>query len=210
MNGTAARDDRRSGGTERPSGMRIFLIAGEESGDRLGASLMAAIEGLASGPVTFFGVGGSAMAECGLRSLFPLDELAINGFSAIPARLPRILRRIREAADAVIAAKPDVLVIIDSPDFTHRVARRVRAGAPHIPIVDYVSPTVWAWRPGLPLPSASARAGGGHAAAVAAGSRAPCGRTAVAAGAARQPWRRDPAAPCGLRGRGRPRWGAPG
>ena len=148
MNGTAARDDRRSGGTEHPSGMRIFLIAGEESGDRLGASLMAAIEGLASGPVTFSGVGGGAMAECGLRSLFPLDELAINGFSAIPARLPRILRRIREAADAVIAARPDSLVIIDSPDFTHRVARRVRAAAAHIPIVDYVSPTVWAWRPG--------------------------------------------------------------
>ena len=65
MNGTAARDDRRSGGTEHPSGMRIFLIAGEESGDRLGASLMAAIEGLAPCPVTFAGVGGSAMAERG-------------------------------------------------------------------------------------------------------------------------------------------------
>jgi lipid-A-disaccharide synthase len=128
--------------------MRIFLIAGEESGDCLGAPLMAAIEGLASGPVTFCGIGGSAMAERGLRSLFPLDELAVNGFSAIPARLPLILRRIREAADAVIAAQPDALVIIDSPDFTHRVARRVRAAAPHIPIIDYVSPTVWVWRPG--------------------------------------------------------------
>jgi lipid-A-disaccharide synthase len=148
MNSMAARDDRRSGSTEHPSSMRIFLIAGEESGDRLGASLMAAIEALASGPVTFSGVGGGAMAERGLHSLFPLDDLAINGFSAIPARLPRILRRIREAADAVIAARPDSLVIIDSPDFTHRVARRVRAAAPYIPIVDYVSPTVWAWRPG--------------------------------------------------------------
>jgi len=128
--------------------MSIFLIAGEESGDRLGASLMAAIEDLAPCPVTFAGVGGSAMAERGLHSLFPLDELAVNGFSAVPARLPLILRRIREAADAVIAAKPCSLVIIDSPDFTHRVARRVRAAAPHIPIVDYVSPTVWAWRPG--------------------------------------------------------------
>jgi lipid-A-disaccharide synthase len=128
--------------------MSIFLIAGEESGDRLGASLMAAIEELASCPATFSGVGGRAMAERGLRSLFPLDELAVNGFAAIPARLPLILRRIREAADAVIAAGPDALVIIDSPDFTHRVARRVRAAAPHIPIIDYVSPTVWAWRPG--------------------------------------------------------------
>src|SRR5215467_5924408 len=140
--------NRSSASTENRAGLNIFLIAGEDSGDHLGAALMAAIEGLASCPVTFAGIGGDAMAQRGLRSLFPLDELAVNGFSAIPARLPLILRRIREAADAVIAAKPDVLVIIDSPDFTHRVARRVRAGAPYIPIVDYVSPSVWAWRPG--------------------------------------------------------------
>jgi lipid-A-disaccharide synthase len=128
--------------------LRIFVIAGEESGDRLGGALLAAVKTLASGPVTFCGIGGRAMAEQGLDSLFPLDDISINGFSAIPARLPQILRRIREAADAVIAAKPNLLVIIDSPDFTHRVAQRVRARAPHIPIVDYVSPTVWAWRPG--------------------------------------------------------------
>jgi lipid-A-disaccharide synthase len=133
---------------EHRSAMRIFLIAGEESGDHLGAPLMAAIQALAPGPVMFSGIGGRAMAERGLRSLFPLEELAVNGFSAIPARLPLILRRIREAADAVIAEKPSSLVIIDSPDFTHRVARRVRAAAPHIPIIDYVSPSVWAWRPG--------------------------------------------------------------
>jgi lipid-A-disaccharide synthase len=128
--------------------MNVFLIAGEESGDRLGAPLMAALETAAGVPVKFSGIGGTAMAERGLRSLFPIDDLAVNGFSAIPARLPLILRRIREASDAVIAAHPDVLVIIDSPDFTHRVARRVRAAAPDIPIVDYVSPSVWAWRPG--------------------------------------------------------------
>jgi lipid-A-disaccharide synthase len=147
MNDVAVRN-RPSGSAGHSSGTRIFLIAGEESGDGLGASLMAAIEALAPGPVTFSGIGGRAMTERGLHSLFPLDELAINGFSAIPARLPLILRRIREAADAVIAAEPDLLVIVDSPDFTHRVARRVRAAAPHVPIVDYVSPTVWAWRPG--------------------------------------------------------------
>ena len=83
-----------------------------------------------------------------MPSLFPLGDLAIIGFAAIVASLPKILRRIRETADAVIAAKPDVLVIIDSPEFTHRVARRVRARAPSIPIVDYVCPSVWAWRPG--------------------------------------------------------------
>jgi lipid-A-disaccharide synthase len=88
------------------------------------------------------------MAAEGVVSPFPTDDLAIVGVSAIPARLRLILRRIRETADAVIAARPDALVIIDSPDFTHRVARRVRARAPSIPIVDYVSPTVWAWRSG--------------------------------------------------------------
>jgi lipid-A-disaccharide synthase len=128
--------------------MKIFIIAGEESGDRLGAALMKAIAAQVDGPVAFAGVGGDAMAEQGLASLFPLADIAINGFAAIPARLPRILRRIREAAAAAVAAAPDALVIVDSPDFTHRVARRVRAMAPAIPIVDFVSPTVWAWRPG--------------------------------------------------------------
>jgi lipid-A-disaccharide synthase len=88
------------------------------------------------------------MAAAGLRSLFPIDDLAIMGFTAIPRRLPMILRRIRAAATATAAARPDALVIIDSPDFTHRVARRVRAAAPGVPIIDYVSPSVWAWRPG--------------------------------------------------------------
>jgi len=131
---------------ERP--LKIFLAAGEESGDRLGASLMAAIQAAAPTAVTFEGIGGAGMAECGLVSLFPIEELAVNGFAAIPARLPTLFRRIRQTAAAVVAARPDVLVIIDSPDFTHRVAGRVRALAPDIPIVDYVSPTVWAWRPG--------------------------------------------------------------
>jgi lipid-A-disaccharide synthase len=125
----------------------IFLVAGEESGDRLGASLIAAIKLRVPG-ARFSGVGGAHMAAAGVVSPFPLGDLAIIGFSAILGSLPKILRRIREAADAVVAAKPDVLVIIDSPEFTHRVARRVRKIAPHIPIVDYVCPSVWAWRPG--------------------------------------------------------------
>ena len=126
----------------------VFLVAGEESGDRLGAALIAAIRQRTAGSVRFSGVGGGHMAAADVPSLFPLGDLAIIGFATIPASLPKILRRIREAADAVVAAKPDVLVIIDSPEFTHRVARRVRARAPGIPIVDYVCPSVWAWRPG--------------------------------------------------------------
>ena len=126
----------------------VFLVAGEESGDRLGAALISAIRERTEGKAHFSCVGGAHMAAEGVPSLFPLGDLAIVGFSSIPAMLSKILRRIREAADAVIAAKPDVLVIIDSPEFTHRVARRVRERAPDIPIIDYVCPSVWAWRPG--------------------------------------------------------------
>ncbi len=132
-----------------PSDARtIFLIATEESGDRLGASLMRELRARLGATVRFEGVGGRAMAEAGLVSQFPIEELSIVGLAAVAKQLRSILRRIRETVDAVIAAKPDMLVIIDSPDFTHRVARRVRARAPQIPIVDYVSPQVWAWRPG--------------------------------------------------------------
>lgn len=125
----------------------IFLVAGEESGDRLGAALIAAIR-RRHPDARFSGVGGTQMAGQGVPNLFPLGDLAIIGFAAIPASLPKILKRIRKTADAAIAAKPEVLVIIDSPEFTHRVARRVRARSATIPIVDYVCPSVWAWRPG--------------------------------------------------------------
>jgi lipid-A-disaccharide synthase len=127
---------------------QIFLIATEESGDRLGASLMKVLRQRLGGAVRFDGVGGSAMAREGLVSRFPIEQLSIMGFAAVVARLPTILRHIRQTADAVLETSPDILVIIDSPDFTHRVARRVRARDAAIPIVDYVSPSVWAWRPG--------------------------------------------------------------
>jgi lipid-A-disaccharide synthase len=134
--------------TSPNAGRKIFLIATEESGDRLGANLMKVLRQRLGGAVQFEGVGGRAMAIEGLTSRFPIEELSIIGLAAVVRQLPAIMRRIRETADAVIAAQPDILIIIDSPDFTHRVAKRVRAKAPHIPVVDYVSPTVWAWRPG--------------------------------------------------------------
>ena len=127
---------------------KIFLIATEESGDRLGAGLMKVLRQRLGGAVRFEGIGGQSMAQEGLSSLFPIEELSIMGLTAVVKQLPMILRRIRETADAAIKAAPDILVIIDSPDFTHRVARRVRARDPSIPIVDYVSPSVWAWRSG--------------------------------------------------------------
>jgi lipid-A-disaccharide synthase len=127
---------------------KIFLVATEESGDRLGGSLMKVLRQRLGGAVRFEGVGGRSMAREGLASRFPIEQLSIVGLSAIVRQLPMILRYIRETADAVVETSPDVLVIIDSPDFTHRVARRVRATDPAIPIIDYVSPSVWAWRPG--------------------------------------------------------------
>jgi lipid-A-disaccharide synthase len=127
---------------------KIFLIATEESGDRLGANLMKVLRQRLGGAVRFEGVGGQAMAREGLTSLFPIEQLSIIGLAAVAKQFPKILRLIRETSAAVTQASPDVLVIIDSPDFTHRVARRVRARDPSIPIIDYVSPSVWAWRPG--------------------------------------------------------------
>jgi lipid-A-disaccharide synthase len=134
--------------TQASRPLSIYIIAGEESGDALGAALARALTEQTGAATKLAGIGGRAMAAAGIASPFPIDDLAIVGLTAIPQKLPKIFRHIREATEAVIAAHPDTLVIVDSPDFTHRVARRVRRRAPSIPILDYVSPSVWAWRPG--------------------------------------------------------------
>ncbi len=128
--------------------LRAFMVAGEESGDQLGGALMQTLSAAAPEGIAFRGVGGSRMARAGLASLFPMEDLTAIGISAVLAKLPTILRRLKETVDAVLADPPDVLVLIDAPDFTHRVAARVRAANPRIPIVKYVSPTVWVWREG--------------------------------------------------------------
>src|SRR3712207_6261507 len=94
------------------------------------------------------GVGGEAMAAQGLRTLFPLSDIAVMGIGAVVARLPSIVRRVYRTVAAIVEGQPDAVVIIDSPEFTHAVARRVRRRLPSLPIVNYVSPSVWAWRPG--------------------------------------------------------------
>ncbi len=129
-------------------GLQIALVAGEHSGDQLGFKLMGALRLALKGEVGFFGVGGEAMEREGLRSLFPISDIAVMGIVPVLARLPTLIARIRQTAEAIVAARLDALVIIDSPDFTHRVARRVRKARPDLPIVDYVSPSVWAWRQG--------------------------------------------------------------
>ncbi len=126
--------------------VRVFIIAGEASGDKLGAALMEGLQSLQSG-VQFQGVGGPLMESKGLQSRFPMDELSVMGIAEILPKYRHLMRRINETAEAVIAANPDVLITIDSPDFSLRVARRVKART-SIRTVHYVAPTVWAWRAG--------------------------------------------------------------
>ena len=127
---------------------RIFIVAGEHSGDALGAKLMASLNEKLPGRVRYLGVGGHLMEKQGLVSQFPLADIAVMGLVAILKTLPTLVRRVYATVDAAIAAEPDAVVIIDAPEFTHAVAKRIRKRRPGIPIVDYVSPTVWAWRPG--------------------------------------------------------------
>ncbi len=127
---------------------KIFIVAGEHSGDALGAKLMSALTAKLGGHAQFCGVGGDLMAAQGLVSLFPLADITVMGLSAILKRLPFLVSRVYQTVDAALAAQPDMVVIIDAPEFTHPIAKRIRRRCPHIPIVNYVSPTVWAWRPG--------------------------------------------------------------
>lgn len=128
--------------------LKIFIVAGEHSGDALGAKLMAALARASAQPLSYAGVGGELMEAEGLVSLFPISDVAVMGPGAILRRLGPIVRRVYRTIDAAIAFSPDVVVIIDAPEFTHAIAKRIRKRRPEIPIVDYVSPTVWAWRPG--------------------------------------------------------------
>ncbi len=127
--------------------LRVYFIVGEESGDVLGDKLIDCFEqlGQAIEPV---GLAGSRMQARGIKSLFDISEISMMGISAVAANLPKLLRLIRKTANDVIAANPDVLVLIDSPDFSYRVAKRVRKSNPSIRIIKYVAPSVWAWRPG--------------------------------------------------------------
>jgi lipid-A-disaccharide synthase len=129
--------------------LKIGIVVGEVSGDALGAKLVPALHArFSSYDLEFIGTAGPLLQRQGMSSFFPLADIAVMGIVPVIKRLPSLMRRIRETADRLIAAKIDCLIIIDSPDFTHRVARKVKAALPNIPIIDYVSPSVWAWRPG--------------------------------------------------------------
>jgi len=127
--------------------LNLYIVAGEKSGDDLGGKLMDALR--AQNPaIRFYGVGGEAMAVRGLNSLFPLSDIAVMGIGPVLARLPSLIARVYRTVADIGRIQPACLVIIDSPDFTHAVARRVRKRWPHIVIIDYVCPSIWAWRSG--------------------------------------------------------------
>jgi lipid-A-disaccharide synthase len=128
---------------------RLFVVAGEASGDNLAAHFIEALRRrLSPRPVEVFGIGGPALRQLGLISRFEQTDIQLMGLVDVLKSLPTVLSRISETADAVEDLSPDLLLTVDVPDFSMRVARKVRRRAPHIPIVHWVAPTVWAWRPG--------------------------------------------------------------
>jgi lipid-A-disaccharide synthase len=127
--------------------MKLTLIAGEPSGDRLGAALMQALKTLVP-TIHFYGIGGPLMQAQGLTSLFPMEELSIMGLAEILPKYRALKRRIAQTAAATLTENPDALITIDSPDFCLRVAKIVKSARPSLKTIHYVAPSVWAWRPG--------------------------------------------------------------
>jgi len=123
----------------------IYIIAGEASGDLLGARVMARLKEK-NADVCFVGIGGAKMAEQGLDSLFPMEELSLMGLAEIIPHLPKLLKRIKQTIINVERQRPDMLLTIDAPGFCFRVAKKLKGK--NITLVHYVAPSVWAWKPG--------------------------------------------------------------
>lgn len=124
----------------------IFIIAGEPSGDRIGAEIIQSITRKRNGKVRFAGVGGSHMAQEGLTSIFPLSDLTLMGIIEIIPKLPTLLRRFNQTLEAILGVNPDLVLTIDCPDFCLRVSQKAKKMG--YPVIHYTAPTVWAWRPG--------------------------------------------------------------
>lgn len=135
-------------GDDTAAPLKIFLIAGEESGDQLGAGLMRAIASRAGRPIAFAGIGGARMEDLRLRSEFPMAELSLHGIAEVLPAIGRLLARRRQTVAAIGREQPDALVLIDAPSFNLGLGFQVRRKWPNIPVVFYVSPSVWAYRPG--------------------------------------------------------------
>ena len=126
--------------------MKVFIIAGEASGDKLGTEMMKGLQNLTEQKVQFTGIGGEGMIGQGLTSLFPMDQISIMGIGEILSQYVALKRRIRQTVEAILKTQPDVLITIDLPEFNLRVAQQVKARS-SIRTAHYVAPTVWAWRP---------------------------------------------------------------
>jgi len=127
--------------------LRLYFVVGEISGDTLGADLVDQFGKLGT-EVEMMGLGGPKLQQRGLKPLFDSSEIAVMGLSGVVAKLPALLARARRVARDVIEQKPDVLLLIDSPEFAKQVAKRVKTRCPDLPVIKYVCPTVWSWRPG--------------------------------------------------------------
>jgi lipid-A-disaccharide synthase len=126
----------------------IFMVAGEPSGDALGGALIAALRERTGNRIRIAGIGGEYMAQQGLSSLVPLSDLAVAGVTEVLPRAPLILRRVRQTVRAIRELRPDAVVTIDSSGFSWRIAQRLRRHGERLPLIHYVAPMVWAWRPG--------------------------------------------------------------
>ena len=127
--------------------MKIFIIAGEDSGDKLGSAIMDSLIAATNGSLNFVGIGGNGMTSRGLRSLFPMSELSVMGLIEIASQYTKLKKRINETVFSILNEKPDILLTIDAPEFCFRVAKKIKLINTDIPIAHYVAPTVWAWRP---------------------------------------------------------------
>lgn len=128
--------------------LKLFIAVGEPSGDVMAAELVAALKTATDRPIQLMGVGGPNLIAQGLESLFPMQEMTVMGIAEVAPKIPKLLARIRETADAAIAFDPDIVLTVDAPDFSFRVQKKLQKAGSRAKRVHMVAPTVWAWRPG--------------------------------------------------------------
>ncbi|MFL2825138.1 MAG: lipid-A-disaccharide synthase [Alphaproteobacteria bacterium] len=123
----------------------IYLVAGEPSGDFIGSEVISELLKLYPN-MSIHGVGGHFMEKFNFKSLFPMNELSIMGIIPVLLKIVPLYRRINQVVEDILFKNPDIVILIDSPDFNHRVAKKLRKKLFKSPIICYVAPTVWAWR----------------------------------------------------------------
>ena len=127
--------------------MKIFIIAGEDSGDKLGSAIIDSLREALDGSINFVGIGGNGMMNRGLDSIFPMSDLSVMGLVEIALQYPNLKNRLNQTIQSILDEKPDILLTIDAPEFCFRVAKKIKLSNKNIPIAHYVAPSVWAWRP---------------------------------------------------------------